>query len=682
MKSVRTAGFGMALGSAALLLLVNGCGQSTTSTPGTESTVTAVEQAGPAASSGSGEIVGMRVDDFQLVDHRGAAHELYYYSNAPAIVLMTQGNGCPIVRNAIPALREVRDAYAGQGVKFFLLNSNLQDNQQSIAKEVAEFGFDMTVLVDQYQLVGESLGVTRTAEIFVIDTADMTVAYHGPVDDRLNYQTQKAAANHEYLADALDAVIAGENVAIANVDAPGCLINFPERDRRDEHASISYHDTIVPLLEDRCVACHTEGGIAPWAMSSYEMVQGFAPMIREVIRTDRMPPWNADPNVGHFLRDKSLQAEEIKTLVHWIEAGAPRGDGPDPLKEPREPIPDWPLGEPDVIVDIPAFDVPATGVVEYQRPVIANPLTEPRWLRASTVKVGEGQAVHHVLTGLLDAWPENGLSNESRWGASVGGYAVGAESYISRENIGTYIPVGGAIGLQMHYTPFGKAVTDRSQIGLYFYDEPPELVQRNATILDVAIQIPPETGRHEEVAYLEFPKDALLYYAFPHAHYRGQSSTLTIRYPDGSEELLLSLPRYDFNWQRSYEFVDPIDIPAGSKLIARYTYDNSARNPANPDPTREVFWGDQSSEEMLYTNLSYRWKDETRENPKPHYDEILYAGRAFGMLDDNIDGKLEKHELKGELGQQIATNFDRMDRDGDGILSWQEYSAKALAANE
>lgn len=620
-------------------------------------------------------IVGMTVDDFQLLDQSGAAHQLYYYKDAPAIVLMSQGNGCPIVRNAIPALREVRDAYAGRGVEFFLINSNLQDSQQTIAAEVAEFEFDMTVLVDENQLVGESLNVTRTAEIFVIDPTTRKVVYHGPVDDRLTYQNQRAEAKHRYLADALDAVIAGEEVTVPQVDAPGCLVNFPERDRREAHARISYHDTIAPILMNRCVECHTQGGIGPWAMSSYEMVEGFAPMIREVIRTDRMPPWNADPNIGHFLADKSLSADEIKTLVHWIEAGAPRGDGADPLLEPREPIQDWPLGKPDLIVKIPAFDVPATGVVDYQRPVVPNPLTEPKWLRASTVKVGARQAVHHVLTGMLEEMPASGMSNESRWGASVGGYAVGAESSIARANVGTYLPVGGAIGLQMHYTPYGKAVTDETEIGLYFYDSVPELMLRASVILDVSIGIPANTARHEESAYLQFPKDALLYYAFPHAHYRGQSSTLTIQYPDGSEEMLLSLPRYDFNWQRSYEFEEPIDIPAGSKLIARYTYDNSERNSYNPDPARDIVWGDQSFEEMLFTALSYRWKDETSAEPKDHYDQLLSAGRGFGMLDDNIDGVLQKDELKGEVGMEIAAGFERMDRDGNGNLTLEEYTS-------
>lgn len=627
-----------------------------------------------AASSVEG-VVGMRVDDFQLLDHTGTAHRLYYYNDAPAIVVMTQGNGCPIVRNALPAYRAVRDSYQDQGVKFFLLNSNLQDNQDTIAKEVADFGFDIPVLVDENQLVGESLNVTRTAEVFVIDTKSKKVVYHGPVDDRLTYQNQKANAEFTYLNDALDAVIAGEAVKVSQVDAPGCIVNFPERENKAMHADISYHDTIAPILENKCVECHQVGGIGPWAMTSYDMIKGFSPMIREVIRTDRMPPWHSDPNIGSFLHDRSLSSNEIKTLVHWIEAGSPRGDGVDPLADPRESLPDWPLGQPDLILTVPSFDVPATGVVDYQRPYVVNPLEEGKWLRASTVKVGSRESVHHVLTGYMTELPKNGQSNEVRWGASVGGYAVGAESMIAREGLGTYIPAGGAIGLQMHYTPFGRAVTDTTQIGLYFYEKQPPRMLRNSVIMDFSIEIPPGQANHAETAYLEFPKDAELFYAFPHAHYRGQSSTLAIQYPDGSEEMILSLPKYDFNWQRAYEFAEPIKVPAGAKLVARYTYDNSPNNAANPDPAKKIVWGDQSFEEMLYTAISYRWTDETSADQKDEYEQLLGAGRLFGMLDDNIDEAIQREEVRGRAGRRLAGNFDKLDQNGDGALSWQEYSA-------
>jgi peroxiredoxin len=180
----------------------------------------------------SDAIVGRQLDDFALRDHEGVLHRLYEYRDSPAVVIMTQGNGCPIVRNAMPVFSQVRDAYRERDVVFLLLNSNLQDNRETVAREVREFGWDIPVLLDQQQVVGEAFGVTRTAEIYLVDTRNWTVAYHGPVDDRLSYQVQRAQARHSYLADALDAVLAGTPVPVTQVDAPGCIVNFPGRGQR------------------------------------------------------------------------------------------------------------------------------------------------------------------------------------------------------------------------------------------------------------------------------------------------------------------------------------------------------------------------------------------------------------------------------------------------------------------
>jgi hypothetical protein len=398
-------------------------------------------------------------------------------------------------------------------------------------------------------------------------------------------------------------------------------------------------------------------------------------MMREVIRTDRMPPWNADPHVGKWKDDKSLTNDEIKTLIHWIEAGAPRGDSEsDPLVEANLQIPEWPLGEPDLILTLPAYDVPASGIIDYTYPVVENPLTEDKWIRATTVKAGAREVVHHVLSGYMSEVPEDGQGSTGRWEFSTGGYAVGAESTIAEDDIGTPMPAGGAIGFQMHYTPAGKPMTDVTQIGFYFHDEVPKYVSRSSVILDASIEIPPNTARHVETAYLEMPHDAILERVFPHAHYRGYASNMKIRFPDGREELLISLPKYDFNWQRGYEFDEPLEVPAGSLLIASYTYDNSENNFANPDPNAKVTWGEQSHEEMLYTSFSFRWADETSDNRKDEYQEALNANRLFGAMDDNIDGKIELAELRGMMGDRLKPVFPALDTDKSGALSKEEFA--------
>jgi hypothetical protein len=616
-----------------------------------------------------------RVSNFRLTDHERRSHELYYHADAPAIVIMTTGVGCPIARTAAVFLEEIRDAYADKGVVFFLLDPNLQDTREMMVSEAESFGIDIPVLMDEQQFVAEELGVERTAEVFVIDPAKgYEVAYHGPVDDRLSYERQRETAEHTWLIDALDAVLAGKEVATPEVaDSPGCLINFPHTDK-EEHAAISYSEHVAPILIEKCTACHAPGGIAPWAMTSYDLVRGYSLMIREVIRTDRMPPYFADPHVGTFKHDAALTPDQARTLVHWVEAGAQRGEGPDPLVEAVKPLPEWPLGEPDLILELPPFDIPATGVVEYQYPAVVNPLDHDVWLRASTIIPGVREGVHHILSGYMDEMPADGVGAQTSWRGSVGSYTPGQEAQIIPEDVGTPIPAGGAIGFQVHYTPFGREATSVTRVGLYFYDEPPKYVKRSSVIADFTLAIPPGEGDHLETAYMDFPRDAILYTIYPHAHYRGSSAELKIRYPDGREELLLSLPRYDFNWQRDYDLVEPLEIPAGSKLIARWTYDNSARNLANPDPAKFVTWGDQTFEEMAYMRVNYRWKDETSDNIIAT-DAVDIGGQLFGAVDDNLNGRIERAELDRPMLTGLAAGLPTFDKNGDEAIDQEEFAA-------
>jgi hypothetical protein len=615
--------------------------------------------------------VAERVDNFMLLDHEGRAHELYYHADADAVVIMIQGNGCPIVRNAITDYQALQQAY-GSDVRFFMLNSNLQDDRASIAREAAEFGIETPVLVDDTQLVGEALGVIRTAEVFVIDPQGWQLVYRGPINDRITYEHQRAEAGETYLADALDAILAGEPVERARRDAVGCLVNFPERNR--DHGEISYAETVAPILKRNCTVCHSPGGIGPWAMTSYTMVRGFAPMMREVLMTQRMPPWHADPHVGEWLEDRRIDDADKQTLVRWIEAGAPRGDGPDPLEQVTAVGNEWPLGEPDLIIELPPFDVPASGVVDYQFPTVANPLDQPVWIRAAAVIPGDRTVVHHVLAGASDTYEPDRGNQESVFENYIIGYAPGIEYYTMPEGTGVYVPPGGSYLFQVHYTPTGKATTDVTRMGLYFAAERPETFLRHQVVVNPMLRIPPGAAEHEEAAYHPFLKDAVLHTLFPHSHYRGKSSTFELEYPDGRSELLLSVPAYDFNWQRGYDFVEPKHVPAGSKLIHRTVYDNSSNNPANPDPERTVPWGLQSWDEMLYGAFSYVWADETSDEPS-HDQRLSSIAQWFGFMDRNMDGRLVWSELPDEMKKRLVQGFKLADADGDGALNLPEFIA-------
>jgi hypothetical protein len=628
----------MLMGGAALL----------TSCAANNSAPSALASASPVAATAPA-----RVGNFLLVDQNLEAHELYRLGDAPAVVLITQQNGDSAVQTLTPQINKLAADYGARGVEFMMLNSSLKDSMEAIQAETAKTGLKVPVLMDGNQIIGESLGVSRSAEAIVLNPKTWQVVYRGAVAG---------------MPAALDAMLAGKPVTVAAAAPAGALIAFPARLQK---AQYTYVKDIAPILEKRCVACHEEGGIGPFAMNSYAMVKGFAPMIAETIRTDRMPPYHADPHVGKFSDSKRMTPDEIKTLVHWVDAGAPRGEGDDPLAKAHLVAADWPLGKPDLILDIPKFKVAASGVVDYQRPFTVNPETQGHWIRATSVKPGDRQAVHHVLSGWMSETPKGATSNEGMWRQSVGRYAVGSEADVYDGTIGTYLPAGGAVGFQMHYTPYGKETVDNSQIGVYFAKEPPKYVMRQTVISDPGIDIPANAGHHMEMAYQEFPKDALLYDAFIHAHYRATASDLWLQTPDGKKKLLVSLPRYDFNWQRAYTFAEPVKIPAGSRLIARYWYDNSKRNPHNPNPNIEVTWGEQSFQEMLFTQVDFRWMDETAA-AQVDSDGRFAETRVIGFLDKDLDGKIEKAELRGQIGKMLAAQFDALDTNHDGALDKAE----------
>ena len=616
------------------------------------------------------------VENFVLLDQDGTAHDLYYQSDASAIVIMIQGNGCPIVRNAWSDYKAVRDAFAGQNVRFMMLNANPQDDRTDLQAERAKFGYDVPILKDEAQLIAASLGVTRTAEVLVIDPSTWEISYRGPVNDRLGYGKQKPKASEHYLTDALNNVIAGTPVPTPARAAKGCVVNLRDANDTAAHTKISYSETIAPILMENCVTCHQDGGIGPWAMNEYAMIEGFAPTIKDVIRTKRMPPWSADPEIGDFHSARQLSIEEQQTLVRWIDAGAPRGDGPDPLEARQSDATEWPLGEPDLIVEAPSFDIPASGILDYKFPTAPNPIEEDKWVKAITVVPGDKTVVHHALIGSSETITSPGDGDDGDvFDNYLVGFVPGSESYVYPEGTGVLVKGGGEYRFQMHYTTSGVATSDKTKIGLYFHDEKPAHVLRQQVALNVQIDIPERAEAHTEHAYFEFDHKAEIYLLFPHAHYRGKSSKFILQYPDGEKETILSVPVYDFNWQHNYALEEPITVEAGTRLIHETVYDNSEKNFANPDPNRRVPWGLQSADEMLYGSFFFRWADETHE--KPIHDDLRFGLRQYyGFADKNINGKLDRNEMGQSLRQLMDSGqLALIDKDEDGALAFEEFYA-------
>ncbi|HYM34922.1 MAG TPA: hypothetical protein VET48_05960, partial [Steroidobacteraceae bacterium] len=495
---------------------------------------------------------------------------------------------------------------------------------------------------------GESLNLRHNGGVLVVNPKNWTLAYRG--------NAQSAAA-------ALDAVVAGAPVKTASTKVSGCDIAMPELAHRSAHANISYEKTIAPMLIDNCVTCHRQGGIGPWQMTSYEMVKGFAPMIREVVRTERMPPWHADPHYGMFKNNRALTDEQTKTLVHWVEAGAPRGTGADPLAELKKTWPKWAMGEPDVVLELPAFQVAATGVIPYQDVRVPNPIGRDVWLKAIDYSPGDRAVVHHILgyslpagagrlgvngqatapaeepgkpgpaslrlmkmcstpdgatqvrNNIRDSFSTGGV-NQAAGGASIGGYVPGAVPARYPADAGVLLKKDADFRFQIHYTPNGKVSTDVTRVALYFTDVPPKYPMRSTVLLDPCLTIPANTKAYTASMSGVVNRDMLIYSLTPHSHFRGSASSFVAEYPDGTKETLLSVPKYDFNWQTTYAFATPKLIPKGTKLTHSTTYDNSTLNKANPDPSIVVHWGEQTWEEMLYGAIGFRYADEVTDAPK------------------------------------------------------------------
>lgn len=323
-------------------------------------------------------------------------------------------------------------------------------------------------------------------------------------------------------------------------------------------------------------------------------------MMQEVLLTQRMPPWQADPHHGTFRDDLSLSAAQKQTLLHWIALGAPRGGGEDPLTASARPKVDWHLGEPDHIVAIPTQSVPAEGIIDYRYLTMDFPFEEDTWITGADVLPGDRQALHHVIAFILP--PKGERRRYRRW---LTGYAPGVEASRFPSNTGVLVRKGERLLLELHYTAYGKAVEDQTQLGLYQAKGPIEHRLQTGIFIDPSIEIPPHHRAFPWSRTEDIRQDIILYSMNPHMHFRGKTMRFELEHPDGHRENLVSVPHYNFNWQHTYVLDQPLRLSRGSKLHLHAQWDNSDRNPSNPDPSRRVGWGEQSFDEMFFGTFQF-----------------------------------------------------------------------------
>jgi mono/diheme cytochrome c family protein len=421
----------------------------------------------------------------------------------------------------------------------------------------------------------------------------------------------------------------------------------------------TFSKDVAPIFYANCTACHRPGDVAPMSLLTYKEARPWARSIATKVKDGSMPPWHADPAVGHFVNERRLTEAEKATIVKWATSGAPEGNATDLPPQPKY-LEGWTIGQPDAVLSMQEdYPIPATGTVDYQYFEVPANFAEDRWIQAWELRPGNRQVVHHVIVNVRPPQPTEkqleqmkaqallmSLSGAPRpqplftlaegmdippgqtggrplpadqqkprgpndrprprgVAGSIGGYVPGNTYRVFEPGTAIRLPKGSSLVFQMHYTPMGKETTDRSTLGLIFAKEPPKVPLSFSALINGSLHIPAGAANHRVDAEMTINRNVTLYSMVPHTHVRGTKWLYEAIYPDGRTETILSVPNYDFEWQHEYVFKEPLKLPAGTKIHAVAWYDNSKANKSNPDPTKDVWWGDQTWEEMMFTGLTF-----------------------------------------------------------------------------
>ncbi|MES2697291.1 MAG: redoxin domain-containing protein [Verrucomicrobiota bacterium] len=559
--------------------------------------------------------VGRLVPDLAFTDIEGRAGKLSDYQNAPALVIALTSTTCPLTRKYAPSLARIEREFAERGVKFLFVNPMTADAVADMREAAKENGFAGRYVHDGERKLVAGLGALTTTEVFVLDPA-RTLVFRGAVDDQYGFGYALEVPREEYLRGALRAVLAGKVPSVEATESPGCALEIATPVAGEAAVAkdaITYHNRISRIVQQNCLECHRSGGVGPVSLETYADVKSHAGMMRRQVSKGAMPPWFAEPGAegeaSHWRNDRSLTPADKTDLLAWLAGAKPEGslaDAPRPRVFPKG----WEISKPDVVLELPrAVAVKAEGVMAYQTHVVDTRFTEDKWVVAYEVQPTAREVVHHVIVKIhppgAKAGAERADDGASEREGFFAAYVPGNSHATFPEGFGKKIPAGARVSFQMHYTPNGKATTDRTKLGLVFAAEPPRHAIHVTGLANPRIKIPAGEPNHPETAGITLPYEVTLLSFSPHMHVRGKAARYEAVLPDGTRKKLLEVPAYDFNWQLQYKLAAPVTLPRGAKLVYTAWFDNSPGNPANPDPAKIVRWGPQTFDEMMLGYVEY-----------------------------------------------------------------------------
>ncbi len=612
---------------------------------------------------------------FALTDHRGRQWTQDEFQKSPLLLVAFMGTECPLAKLYAGRLSEL-DQQFGDALAVVAVDANKQDSLADIASYTAAHQIPYPVLKDGGNRFADQLGAERTPEVFLFD-AERKLRYWGRIDDQYGIGYARDEPQTHDLKNAILALQTGRPITQPRTRSVGCIIGRAKP--TDENAAVTFSNTVAKILQDRCVECHREGEVAPFALTDYDEASGWADMIAETVEDGRMPPWHANPAHGEFKNSRRLSDAEKLALRQWADAGAPQGDPQVQIEVPPH-VAGWQLPrEPDLVIPVSEQPVAiqATGEVRYQYYRVDPGFEKDVWLEAAELQPGNRRVVHHIL---CFARPKSGDRQLNAERGFLVGYVPGARVEAFPPGMAKRIEAGSELIFQVHYTPVGTPQTDHSRLGLVFADQDTITHEmKTFSAVQGRLNIPPGAADHEVSAATDLT-DALLLGMSPHMHLRGKSFRYSIE-RDGATEVILDVPHYDFNWQTTYVLAEPLRTKAGERMLCTAVFDNSKDNPYNPDPTQTVRWGDQTDDEMMIGYFHYAVPLEETAEQKTQRDgklrEMVQRAavlRVFERIDTDGDGVITRQQTPAKFHEA----FDRLNTDGDDQLTRKEVETAKL----